>query len=51
MATINTIQDLLRLLDENPERVDALRARLLTQELLDLPERLYRLKSDDLEVE
>ena len=39
MATINTIQDLLRLLDENPEWVDALRARLLTQELLELPER------------
>ena len=35
----NTIQDLLRLLDENPEWVDALRARLLTQELLELPER------------
>ena len=39
MAAINTIQDLLRLLDENPEWVDALRARLLTQELLELPER------------
>ena len=39
MATINTIQDLLRLLDENPEWVDALRARLLTQELLELPEK------------
>ena len=39
MATVNTIQDLLRLLDENPEWVDALRARLLTQELLELPER------------
>ena len=39
MATINTIQDLLRLLDENPEWVDALRARLLTQDLLELPER------------
>ena len=39
MATINTIEDLLRLLDENPEWVDALRARLLTQDLLELPER------------
>ena len=38
MVTINTIQDLLNLLDENPEWVDALRARLLTQELLELPE-------------
>ncbi len=40
MATINTIQDLLRLLDEYSEWVDALRARLLTQDLLELPERL-----------
>ena len=39
MATINTIEDLLRLLDENPEWVEALRTRLLTQDLLDLPER------------
>ena len=39
MATINTIEDLLRLLDENPEWVEALRARLLNQDLLDLPER------------
>ena len=39
MTTINTIEDLLRLLDENPEWVEALRARLLSQALLDLPER------------
>ncbi len=39
MATIDTIEDLIRLLDENPEWVEALRARLLTQELLELPER------------
>ena len=39
MTTINTIEDLLRLLDEKPEWVEALRARLLTQDLLDLPER------------
>ena len=45
MATINTIQDLLRLLDENPEWVDALRARLLTQELLELPERLSQFEA------
>ena len=45
MATINTIQDLLRLLDENPEWVDALRARLLTQEILEMPERLARLEA------
>ena len=39
MTTINTIEDLIRVLDENPEWVEALRNRLLTQELLDLPAR------------
>ena len=38
MPTINTIEDLLRLLDENPQWVQALRARLLTRELIELPE-------------
>ena len=36
MTTINTIEDLLRLLDENPEWVEALRARLLTRETPDV---------------
>ena len=40
MATINTIQDLFALLDENPEWVEELRARILTPELLELPERM-----------
>ncbi len=39
MTTINTIEDLIRLLDENPEWLEALRARLLTRELLELPEK------------
>ena len=39
MTTINTIEDLVRLLDENPLWAEALRARLLTRELLELPER------------
>ena len=38
MTTINTIEDLIRLLDENPEWLEALRARLLTRELLELPQ-------------
>ena len=38
MTTINTIEDLIRLLDENPEWLEALRARLLTRELIDLPQ-------------
>ena len=40
MTTINTIEDLLRLLDQNPQWVDALRARLLTRELIELPEKV-----------
>ena len=39
MATINTIEDLFRVLDENPRWLEALRARLLTRELLELPEK------------
>ena len=39
MYTIDTIEDLIGVLDENPEWVDALRARLLTPELLELPEK------------
>ena len=38
MTTINTIEDLIRVLDENPLWVDALRVRLLTRELIELPE-------------
>ena len=39
-ATINTIEDLVRVLDENPEWLEALRARLLTRELLEMPQKL-----------
>ena len=39
MAVINTMEDLIRLLDEKPEWVEALRARLLTRELIELPEK------------
>jgi cell division protein FtsB len=38
MTTINNIEDLIRILDENPEWVEAVRTRLLTRELLDLPQ-------------
>lgn len=37
MATFNTIEELFRILDEDPQLLEALRARLLTQELLALP--------------
>ena len=39
MTTIHTIEDLIRLLDEKPEWVEALRDRLLTRELIELPEK------------
>ena len=39
MTTINTIEDLIRLLDENPQWAEALRVRLLTRELIELPAR------------
>lgn len=51
MATTNrieTFEDLLRILDENPEWVEALRVRLLTKELLELPARFAEyVKSND----
>ena len=39
MTTINTIEDLIRILDEHPHWLEALRARLLTRELIELPEK------------
>ena len=38
MTTINTIEDLIKLLDENPAWLEAGRARILTRELLELPQ-------------
>ena len=38
-TTIHTIEDLIRVLDDNPEWTDAVRARLLTRELIELPEK------------
>lgn len=40
MSTINTMEDLIHVLDEHPGWLEALRARLLTRELLDLPHSL-----------
>ncbi len=39
MTTINNIEDLVRVLDEHPEWLEAVRTRLLTRELLELPEK------------
>ena len=45
-TTIHTIEDLIRILDDNPEWGDALRARLLTKELIELPEKFTQLVSE-----
>ena len=42
MTTINTIEDLARILQEQPTWAEALRALLLTQDLLDMPARFDR---------
>ena len=39
-AKIDTLQDLVHALDEHPEWVEELRVRLLTRELLELPQKL-----------
>ena len=40
VATINTMEDLIQVLDDHPEWLEALRARLLTREVLELPHTL-----------
>lgn len=45
MTTINNIDDLVWLLDEHPQWLDAVRARILTRELLKLPQTLARFAS------
>ena len=43
---IGTIEDLVRVLDDNPEWLEALRARLLTRELLDMPNALAQFAAE-----
>lgn len=43
MTTINSIDDLMRVLDDNPAWLEAMRVRLLTRELLELPEKFTQL--------
>ncbi len=38
MNTFSTVEELIQILDANPELLEALRSRILTQELLDLPQ-------------
>lgn len=43
MATFSTVDELVRILDDDPRMAEALRARVLTRELLALPETVARL--------
>ena len=38
MNTFSTVEELIQILDANPELLEALRSRILTRELLDLPQ-------------
>ncbi len=38
ITTINTIEDLVRIMDEHPDWVEAMRVRLLSREVLELPQ-------------
>ena len=40
MTKIDTIEDLMRILDDHPEWLEAMRMRLLTRELIEMPQRL-----------
>ena len=45
MVTIRTTEDFIKAMDENPEWLEAVRSRLLTRELLDLPSRFDELSA------
>ena len=45
MVTIRTTEDFIKAMDENPEWLEAVRSRLLTRELLDLPRRFEELSA------
>ena len=45
-TAIGTIEDLVRVLDDNPEWREALRARLLTRELLEMPNALAQFAAE-----
>ena len=46
MTTIHTIEDLVQVLDDHPEWMEALRSRLLPRELAELPQTLARFTED-----
>ena len=46
-----TLEDMLEVLDANPSLLDALRARILTRELLDLPQAVAELAASQVRLE
>ena len=42
-TAINTIEDPVRIMDNHPEWVEAMRGRLLSREVLELPQTMARL--------
>ena len=46
MATINTTRDFIRAMDENPEWLEEVRSRLLTRELLEMPNSLAQFQAE-----
>ena len=42
-TAINTIEELVRIMDNHPEWVEAMRVRLLSREVLELPQTMARL--------
>ena len=50
MTTVNTMEDLMRLLDENPVWQEAVRVRILTPQLLELPEKFAQHREEFLQL-
>ena len=51
MTTVNTVEDIIEALDANPFLLDALRARLLTRDLIELPQVVAKLAASQLRTE
>ena len=51
MTTVNTVEDIIEALDADPFLMDALRARLLTRDLIELPQVVANLAASQLRTE
>ena len=51
MTTVNTVEDIIEVLDSDPLLLDALRARLLTRDLIELPQVVAELAASHLRLE